>query len=86
MTVTTYYGIAELDSARNPTKYLPFMGAKGWQPGMSYWPTADVSQAWRFPDRQYTEEIAEVINASNPTTTVHVIELDGNGPPLTLQL
>lgn len=80
----TFYGIAELDPAGQPIKYLPFFGP-GWTPGARFWMTADRAQAWRLGDRQTAEETADVLNSilgNGPE--LHVIELDGNGPPLTL--
>lgn len=85
MTEPICYGIAELDSNDTPIKYLPFLGAKGWQPGISYWPTTDQSLAWRFGDRQTTQETADLINSTaGNSPEVHVIELDCDGPPLNM--
>lgn len=84
MTTTPCYAIAEVDSKGNPVSYLPFLGGTGWEPGMSYLPTSDRAKAWRFPDRVYTQERVDVMNADGTSAEVHVIEIDSDGPPLNL--
>jgi hypothetical protein len=32
-----FYGMIELDADGTPVGYLPFLGAKGWQPGSPAW-------------------------------------------------
>jgi hypothetical protein len=84
MTENTCYSIAELDSNGRPVRYLPFLA--GWQPTMPYWLTNDRAEAWRFRDREAAQETLDVMN-SNPAThnpTLRVIEIDCDGPPLTL--
>ena len=68
-TETAYYAIAQLNSV-----------------GKRYWLTADVAQAWRFADGDAAQETAGLINSiPGNGTELHVTELDGEGPPLTLQ-
>jgi hypothetical protein len=58
----------------------------GWTPGKRYWLTADVAQAWRFADSDAAQQTAGLINSiPGNSPELHVTELDGEGPPLTLQ-
>ncbi len=81
---TTCYAIAALDSDGKPLKYLPFYG-EGWTPGTNYKLQSDPAIAWRFGDKQVAEETAAVMNATHGNSPeLHVIEVDCDGPPLTL--
>ena len=81
---STCYGIAALDSDGKPVKYLPFYG-EGWTPGTSYKLQSDPAIAWRFGDRQTAQETADVMNSTpGNSPTLHVIEMDCEGPPLNL--
>jgi hypothetical protein len=84
MTNTTCYAIVALDKDGEPVGYLPFDPA--WQPGSgAIRLTTDRSKAWRFADKQTADEIADVINATSGSgQKVHVIEIDCDGPPLTV--
>ena len=80
---TTCYAIAELDSNGKPVRYLPFLA--GWQPTVPYQLTTNRAQAWRFRDRQTAQETADVMKATSGNgPTLHVIEIDCDGPPLNL--
>ncbi|MBV8182957.1 MAG: hypothetical protein JO045_30030 [Mycobacterium sp.] len=84
-TEIAYYGIAQLNSFGKPVKYLPFLGVS-WTPGKHYWLTADVAQAWRFADSDAAQETVDLVNSiPGNSPELHVTELDGEGPPLTLQ-
>ena len=84
MTENTCYAIAELDSNGTPVRYLPFLG-EGWEPGTLYWLTAARALAWRFGTRQSAQDTADVINSTpGNSPTLHVIEIDCDGPPLNL--
>jgi hypothetical protein len=80
----TCYAIVELDANGTPVRYLAFLG-EGWEPGMPYWLTTDRALAWRFGTRQSAQDTADVINSTpGNSPTLHVIEIDCDGPPLNL--
>jgi hypothetical protein len=81
---TTCYRIAALDDDGKLVGYLPFDPA--WQPGRgAILLTKDQSKAWRFADKQTADEIANVNNATSGSgQKVDVIEIDCDGPPLTV--
>lgn len=80
----TCYAIAALDSDGKPIKYLPFYG-EGWEPGSSFKLQSDPAFAWRFPDKDYAQERVDVMNATaGNSPTLHVIEMDCEGPPFNL--
>ncbi|MCV7169080.1 hypothetical protein H7I41_03970 [Mycobacterium manitobense] len=81
---TTCFGIAALDDDGKLVGYLPFDPA--WQPGTgAIRLTKDRSKAWRFADKLTADEIADVMSAtSGRGGKVDVIEIDCDGPPLTV--